>query len=128
MRKTVITAIATCVGPLILALGVAAPAAWADCSSGCGGANPDNPGNAQGGRITTSNPKVGTEGSVSGTFAVPGGQTTGHVAQTSTFGDASNMGTASGNFNSLTPPIPGPPPTPSSKGHCSGLAFQSFCS
>jgi hypothetical protein len=106
-----------CWGP-ILALGIAAPAAWAapgsgGCSSGCGGANPDNPGNAEGGRATTiTGPPIERSSSVTGTFAVPGGQTTGHLAQTSI--DPADTGTLSGNFNSLTP-IPPSPPIPSSR-------------
>jgi hypothetical protein len=76
------------------------------CSSTCtvGGADPANPGRAQGGHFAIDNPPIA--GSASGTFAVPGGQTTGHVNQT-----APTPGTVSGNFNEV----------PSSKGHCTGI-------
>jgi hypothetical protein len=121
MRKTVIAAIATCAGAPILALGVvAAPAAWAvpgsgGCSSGCGGANPDNPGNAQGGRLTIDVPGV-VSASESGTFGVVGGQTTGRVVENFPSAPTAS-GTVSGNFNTI----------PSSKGHCTG-GFTSACS
>jgi hypothetical protein len=81
------------------------------CSSSCdvGGAAPGSP--AQGGHLNN-DPTLGS-GSASGTLAVPGGQTTGHINQTA----PDPVATVSGNFNTI----------PSSKGHCTG-AGSSLCS
>jgi hypothetical protein len=83
------------------------------CSSSCtvGGADPDNPGQAQGGHFAVDTPF--TAGSASGTLAVQDGQNTrGHINQT-----VPTPGTVSGNFDEI----------PSSKGHCTG-AGSGLCS
>jgi hypothetical protein len=70
------------------------------CSSSCfvGGADPNNPGEAEGGHAANS------LFNGSGTIAIPGGQQTGHIEIASIF-----PGTGSGNFTTLPP-----------KGHCTG--------
>jgi hypothetical protein len=128
MRKTVIAALATCAGAPILALGIAAPAAWAQptttspCSTGCGGAGTGQGGTssggaAQGGYVNESVPGVFSV-TEAGTIPVVGGQTTGHATQTVT-GVPQASGSVSGNF---TNGIPG-------TGHCTG-GFQTagYCS
>jgi hypothetical protein len=84
------------------------------CTSGCGGANPNNPGNAQGGH-SVSNFGFGPQ-TASGTLAVTGfGSGTGHYTVGGPF-----PGTASGNFTSgLNTP-------PTAKGHCTGQ-FSGGC-
>jgi hypothetical protein len=92
------------------------------CKTSCtvGGADPNNPGNAQGGRsaLTVTVGGVTLSGSASGTLAVPGGQQTGHTVGINPINPAAN-GTASGNFTDPNNP----------KGHCTGGAnFTNLCS
>jgi hypothetical protein len=79
------------------------------CSGSCqvGGANLSNPGQAQGGHEALSSKSPSSTNVASGTSAVVGGRSTGHVTETTPAGS----GTASGNFNTI----------PSAKGHCTGI-------
>jgi len=82
------------------------------CSvGGAGQGGQSSGGRAQGGRETDMRPDLSA--SVSGTFAVSSGQTTGHETETA----GPDSGTLSGNFNTF----------PSSKGHCTGF-FSINCS
>jgi hypothetical protein len=111
MKKTFLGAVAVCVGAPIVALGVAAPAAWAapntsdPCSGTCavgglgnGGTNSD--GAAQGGHVNQFGPILpDVIISASGTVLNQGPNAAGHVTFTGTdFNGNSISGTASGNF------------------------------
>jgi len=95
-----------------------APGIGGGCSSNCSvGGSPfgtgatNSDGKAQGGHVVTHSPEIAISGSESGTLAVPGGQTTGHVNQVNAglLGGPS-PGILSGNLTN-----------PSSKGHCTGF-------
>ena len=87
------------------------------CSHECavGGADPNNPGNAQGGHIKAPGGELG-QFSASGTLAVPDDQKSrGHTDFAP--GGPIGPGTTSGNFDEI----------PSSKGRCTGT-FSDSCS